>query len=566
MDDFIYYNKKGLEFPISEDIKVSTNLDEIQDESFVVSNSKKVKSEIYAREIDFYINNSKDSFSNKIQNVKKLYDINLVRFDYAEDISYTEEISNRLLVVASESKSEKFLAKLEKDEFDTHTVTPDFVKSVSGHIGNLDVEVYGNDGLITLHVDQIVWYGASEIALTQSGTFDPKETSAKDVLKTIRANTKKYEYKKFTTYDSSICQYHERREEICGKCVEVCPTVAIIKVDEEKHLEFSQIDCHGCGGCVSVCPSGAIDYTPTNRDSLFEISKLYRDTIPLIIPQKMELKDLEIDLKENILPFVIDGEKFLHESSFLTLLQESGSSVIFYSDFLSKGTRDSISIINDIYEKCYNKKAIYIAMDKEELKVALEEVNFIEGSRFTINQVNTKKREIFALRLQNIVGENDYGTVKTGEHVHYGKIKVNQDNCTLCLSCVAACNVDALIANVSDNSLRINPSVCTSCGYCLVSCPEKDCISLEEDTIELNPTWFTEQLLAKDTLFACVECGKEFATTKAVEKIANLMSPIFAGDPIKQRTLYCCEDCKPKIMMESYNKNPQGYNNKLGAV
>ena len=560
MQEFIYFNKNGLDFPLSETIKVTTSLDDIKEDSFLVSNSNDVKAEFYAPEIDFYIRNSKDSLATKIQNVQKLYELNALKFDYAEDVSYTQEVSNRVLLVANPEQSKEFISSVDKDEFDLFKVTPDIIKHISGHLGNLSVVIDDEGKDIILRVDQIVWFDAAEIAFKQSGSFDPIETSLEEVLKTIRANIENYEYKKFTTYDSSICQYHERREEICSKCEEVCPTTAIVKVDEQKHLIFSQIDCHGCGGCISVCPSGAVDYAPTNREALFELSKQFKDTIPLVIPEKMALEDLDVDLKENILPFTIEGEKFLHEASFLTLLQESGSSLIFYSDFLSKGSKDAIQILNDIYLKKYNKKAIYIAMDKEELIAALEEVDFVENSRYTFNQVNIKKRETFAFRLKHIVGDDDLGIVKTGEHVHYGKIKVNEDNCTLCLSCVGACNVDALVANVHDNSLRLNASVCTSCGYCIASCPEKDCMTIEEDIIELKPAWFAEETLAKDTLFGCVECGKEYATTKSVLKIAAMMAPLFAADPVKERTLYCCADCKPKIMMASYMENKNNYN------
>ena len=393
----------------------------------------------------------------------------------------------------------------------------------------------------------------------QSGTFDPLESSLDDVLATLRMNISNYEYKKFVVYDQNICQYHERSEKTCGKCAEVCPTVAIDRDDDIKHLLFSQIDCHGCGGCISVCPSGALDYAPLNRESIYDISRLFSGHIPLVIPQKMNIKDLNVELKENVLPLAIEGEKFLHEGTLLTIAQESGSQVIFYSDFLSKGTKDAIRILNDIYQKKHNIDAIIIAMDENELVDALERVAFIEDSRHTINELNSRKREIFSTRLKNIVGEDDLGEVQTGEHIHYAKVNVNEANCTLCLACVGACNVDALVANIDDNSLRINASLCTGCGFCEVTCPEKDCLSIEEDVIKLNPTWFKEQLLAKDTLFACVECGKEFATTKAIEKIAAIMSPIFAHDPIKERTLYCCESCKPKIMMASYMENKDLY-------
>ncbi len=54
---------------------------------------------------------------------------------------------------------------------------------------------------------------------------------------------------------------------------------------------------------------------------------------------------------------------------------------------------------------------------------------------------------------------------------------------------------------------------------------------------------------------------KSLQLKKSVEKIAGLMAPLFKADPIKERTLYCCEDCKPKIMMQSYMADKSNYNN-----
>ena len=360
-------------------------------------------------------------------------------------------------------------------------IQSDIVKSITGNIGNLSVVVNRNDKDTTIEVDQIVWFNAQEEGLKQSGTFDPLSSSIGDVLDTVRENIASFEYKKFTTYDSTICQYHERREEICSKCEEVCPTIAIVKHDDVKHLEFSQIDCHGCGGCISVCPSGALDYAPTSIESLFEMSKFYKETHPVIIPAKMDIENLNVELKENVLPFSIDGEKFLHETTLLTLAQISSSQVVFYSDFISKGTGDAIRMLNDIYQLKYGKDAVIVAMNEEELKDALEQVSFIEGSYYNMAQDGFKKREIFSLRLKHIVGEDNLGVVKTGEHIHYAQVKVNESACTLCLVCVGACNVGALQAEAKDNTLRLNPSICTSCGYCEVSCPELDCLTIERD-------------------------------------------------------------------------------------
>lgn len=561
MKEFIYYNPNGIDFPLPETILVTDKLIDNPEFDYIVSNTKSIKSELTANEIDFYINNSNDPLSSKIKNVEKLYEVNAIRFDLAQDISYKQEVSNKVLLVCDNEQKKEILKSMVPNEFDLFQIAEDIIKDVSGHIGNLTVTVDDEGKDVELKVDQIIWFDEKELGMKQSGCFDPIKSSIDEVLAQVRLNITNYEYKKFTTYDKNICQYHERREEICGKCAEVCPTVAIVKIDEKKHLEFSQIDCHGCGGCVSVCPSGAIDYAPSNRESLFEMSKFYEGQIPLVIPEKMNISSMNIQLKEGVLPLAIEGEKFLHESTLLTLLQESGSQVVFYTDFLSKGTRDTISILNQIYQAKYQKDAILLAMTEEELTDALAKVEFIEGSRYTTNHGDARKREVFAIRLAHIVGEDDLGTVTTGEHVHYAKVNVNDTNCTLCLSCVGACNVGALTAHTDDNTLRINPSLCTSCGYCEPSCPEKDCLTIERDVIKLTPAWFTDEVLAQDELFACVECGKEFATTKAVEKIASIMKPLFKSDPVKERTLYCCEDCKPKIMMHSYMKDKTNYNN-----
>ena len=556
MQEFIYYNKNGLDFPLSEKIQVTTSLDDIKDKSFLISNSKDVNSEFIASEIDFYIKNSQDNLSKKIENVLKLYEINATRFDFAQDISHSVDISKEvLLITKNQDEYDLFTSKLSKDDFELFKIDETILKTISGEIGNFEVIVKDSHKDITLRVSQIVWFDAKPSPKERIGVFDPNLSSINEVVKILKDNINSFSYRKFTTYDKTICQYDGRREVICSKCEEVCPTVAITKDDTTKTLTFSQVDCHGCGGCISVCPSGALDYTPTNKESLYEISKFYKETHPLIIPSKMSLNNLNIELKENVLPFAIDGEKFLHEGTLLTLLQISGSQLIFYSDFLSKGTKDAIRILNDIYQKKYQKDAVLIAMNEDELALALKEVSFVENSYFNFNQDGFKKREVFSHRLQKIVGNDDLGVVKTGEHIHYAKVEVNQDTCTLCLVCVGACNVGALVADASDNTLRINPSICTACGYCEISCPETNCLTIKQDIIELKPTWFKESVLAQDKLFACVECGVEFATTKAIEKIASKMATIFASDPVKVRSLYCCANCKPKIMMQSYFDN-----------
>ncbi len=544
--EYLFLTNEKLEYPLDESIRVLQADDK---DEYIVANSDNCNTQIYAPEINFYAQNSNDTIADKIENIKKLYDIRSLTFDLAKDMDFEEEVNDKLLIVTDNEK--KYEKILNSDKFTSIVLLSEMIKDVSGHIGNLFVNIEKDGNEYSVTTSQIIWEGAPAFAMKQSGVFDPLELGFDEAIKKVEENLGTYRYKNFTTYDPNICQYHERREEICGKCEEVCPTIAILKDDEHKHLEFSQIDCHGCGGCISVCPSGALDYSQLPRDAFSQIKEFYKDKVALIIPRKIELESLHVELPENVLPLAIEGEKFLHEAHYLSLLQTSGKSVIFFSDFISKGSGDAIALVNEIFRRKYNKQAIFVAKDVDELKQVLVKTDSFPQAKYGINEADLRKREIFSARLSHLVGEDDLGVIKTGEHIHYGTITINEQNCTLCLSCVGACNVRALTVHPEDNTLRFNPSICTNCGYCEPSCPEKDCLSVVYDELSLKPEYFRQNVMAKDELFKCVECGKEFAPKKAVEKIANMMIPMFGGDEAKIRTLYCCESCKPKVMLKA---------------
>ncbi len=556
--DYAFYNQVGLDFPLRDDIEVVSTTPEIGGGKYIIANSMAIEAEIYAPEINFYLQQSLDSIATKINTVATLYDVRSIGFDYAQDMDYEQAVGDKLLIVTEDEKNNHLKENLVKEGFTSIVLKPSMIVDVNGHVGGLHVSLRKEGEIYDVEADQIIWWDAPLFATKQSGVYDPNVLGLEAALKKVHDNLGTYRYKNYINYDPSICQYHERREEICGKCADICPTVAILKEDETKHLVFSHIDCHGCGGCISVCPSGALDYTQMPRAAFAHLTSFVKDTITLIIPHKMDLGLIDIPLPQGVLPFMIEGEKYLHEAHLMNLLQTSGNPVIFYTDFISKGTGDVIRMVNEIFERKYHKKAIYVCETTHALQTIFDTLEPIPECKYGINEMGLRKREIFSARLAHLVGEEDLGVVTTGEHVHYGDIVINQDKCTLCLSCVGACNVRALTAHPEDNSLRFNASICTNCGYCEVTCPEKECLSVIKDEMHLKPRWFSQRIMAKDELFKCTECGKEFATNKAVQKIAAVMTPLFGADDVKIRTLYCCADCKPKVMfqahMESQNR------------
>ena len=548
--EYVFYSPEGLDFPLAEEIEVVAQA--CDKEGYLVSNAPEAKAVIYAPEINYYLAKSHDSIAAKISNISKLYAIRSIGFDYAQDIDYAQAVGKKLLLVTSDSRYDDLKNELSQEGFLAMILSPELIVDVNGHVGALHVTLKKEGEFFDVECDQIIWEDAPVFATKQSGVYDPKLLGLEGALKKVRENEGEYHYKNFINYDPSICQYHERRTEICGKCAEICPTVAILKEDETKHLAFSHIDCHGCGGCISVCPSGALDYTQMPRAAFAHLTSFFKEAIALIIPHKMDLDAMDIPLRQGVLPLMIEGEKYLHEAHLISLIQTSGNPIVFYTDFVSKGTKDVIRMLNEIFERKYRKKAIYVCETPQELQQIFDTLESIPECKYGINETGLRKREIFSARLAHLVGEEDLGVVKAGEHVHYGDIIINEDKCTLCLSCVGACNVRALTAHPEDNSLRFNASICTNCGYCEVTCPEKECLSVIKDEIHLKPMWFSQRIMAKDELFACTECGKEFATVKSVQKIATMMTPLFGNDDIKIRTLYCCAECKPKVMFKAH--------------
>jgi ferredoxin len=124
----------------------------------------------------------------------------------------------------------------------------------------------------------------------------------------------------------------------------------------------------------------------------------------------------------------------------------------------------------------------------------------------------------------------------------FGAVNVNQDACTLCLSCVSACPANALLDNAERPQLRFVEKNCVQCGLCATTCPE--------DAITLQPRLLlTEQrrqprVLNEAKPYACVRCGKPFGTLKGVELMLGKLAghSMFQGEALER--LKMCGDCR----------------------
>ncbi|TLD85214.1 4Fe-4S dicluster domain-containing protein [Helicobacter sp. MIT 11-5569] len=421
------------------------------------------------------------------------------------------------------------------------------LENFSGSFGAFSARF--NNGSV-VEFAQAVLFVYEEELLRFRGVYNVADfQSADTLLERLRNNLGEYSYKDIISYKEDYCQYHHRREKYCVKCVDVCPTFGVGANDSLMELAFSMVDCVSCGACVGVCPTNCLEYEEMPKEGLEEIIELYKEQKIFLcsFDDYIKLCEKNVILPESLTPMILPNLLMLNENDLLTMLQTSGNALLVYGDTLSA----PMEFLNNITQQIYQKDSIFLVNSVESISTLAQDLPKME-SYFYKNRYNKPFRESFAQRLQYMIKEGDFGlaasvATENSAPVFYGDLKVDASKCTLCLSCVGACNVNAIFAKSDDFSLRFNASLCTTCGYCITSCPE-NVMELSRDGITLKGEYFKSRELAKDTPFLCVECGKAFSTQKSIEKVMGMLGSAFSSDSKKLKTIQCCPDCKVKVM------------------
>ena len=129
----------------------------------------------------------------------------------------------------------------------------------------------------------------------------------------------------------------------------------------------------------------------------------------------------------------------------------------------------------------------------------------------------------------------------------FGEVLLDKTRCTLCLACVSQCPASALSAGDEVPQLGFIEANCVQCGLCCRTCPE-DAIAISPRYLYDFPTRNRRRLLFEEEPFACIACGKPFATRQMIKKIIGKMKdhPMFQGAELER--LKMCEDCRVKVM------------------
>ncbi|MDN3720678.1 4Fe-4S binding protein [Roseibium salinum] len=137
----------------------------------------------------------------------------------------------------------------------------------------------------------------------------------------------------------------------------------------------------------------------------------------------------------------------------------------------------------------------------------------------------------------------------------YGAVVLDQDACTLCLSCVSLCPSGALKENPDQPQLRFQEDACLQCGICTTICPE-NALTLDP-RLNLGDDALAPIVLKEEEPFSCIECGKPFGVRSTVERLTGKLAgkhSMFQNEKAV-RLIQMCDDCRVNAVYHSEN-NP----------
>ena len=376
-----------------------------------------------------------------------------------------------------------------------------------------------------------------------------------------------FEKPKFFDYNPDICAHGRSGISGCQRCIEACPTDAIISIGEQ--IEVNPHLCQGGGTCTSSCPSGAISYLYPKAEEQLELARqLIRDLraaggntgISLLIYDNEHGADIvrqhQHALPDHVIPFVVEEIGAAGLDLLASCLAYGVSQLfLFVPEPIAPQVKNSlardVTLLRDVLTQ------LELAQYSLEVIDALEPV--IEGgaSSSALARVATfapigNKRNIIrsAIAFLSEVSAQQPALLALPEDSIFGRVLLNSETCTLCMGCVSVCPGSALEAGGETPALKFIEANCLQCGICTSACPES---ALElQPRLNLDPSKSNKSLVLKEEEpFRCVSCGKPFATHAMINRMTEKLKGHWMFDtPAAANRLRMCEDCRVADMYD----------------
>ncbi|WP_146586794.1 4Fe-4S binding protein [Puniceibacterium confluentis] len=368
----------------------------------------------------------------------------------------------------------------------------------------------------------------------------------------------------YVRLEESLCAHSRAEQTGCSKCLDICPTGAIVSAGE--HVAIDPMICAGCGACSALCPSGAISYDAPPVSSVFRrldtLSATYRKAggrnPRLLVHDSHGAEMIRLaarfgrGLPGDVIPIEVAALAGFGHAEMLAALSCGFASV----DVLlaPRTERDTPAGETALANAVAGHAAVALLdlSDPDALSDHLYGADRKPAVATPVLPIGTRRQVTrVAAKALNPAG----GTLALPAGAPYGAVLVDTDACTLCLSCVSLCPSGALGDNEDKPQLLFQEDACLQCGICATICPEK-AITLKPQ-LELSDAALSQRVLNEEEPFACVECGALFGVKSTVEKVVEKLAgkhSMFANEKAA-RMIQMCDKCRIAAQYHSEN-NP----------
>ena len=537
--------------------------------------------------------------------------LNSLAIDLATTSVVPYSSAGRLLIIGSKSVVSQAYAEFPESNIQPHllviddemesnssvvqdvTLTDAFAAdscSVTGYFGAFSVSVYKSGRELDLAKTAGIESGLFDLVLDLSRSpliptevpppgyywIQPEERNEQRFRETaieVSDMIGNFEKPKYFNYDPEICAHSRSGIVACTRCIDACPTDAILSFNEQ--VEVNPYLCQGGGSCATACPTGAITYaypTPANQlEILRQVILNYRDAgggnaVILFFDQangSEVVQNCISSLDENVLPIQVEEVGSIGLDAYLSLLAYGAHSAKILCtktpDSVRRELTEQIAILDALLNGLGYESGAVELLEVDELTSSNE--NF--GTRMEIASAKFMpsglKRTDMRIALEHLheLSPLKPESVELPKHAPFGEIKVNLNTCTLCMGCVSVCPASALEAGGDVPKLSFIENNCVQCGLCESACPENSISRVSQYVFDTDKR-MRSSTLNEDSPFNCRMCGKPFATNVMMNRMKDkLKNHWMFKDPEAIARLELCEDCRVKDMFAAEGGFPR---------
>jgi ferredoxin len=472
------------------------------------------------------------------------------------------------------------------------------IRSARGHLGAFELTVDDYASPLPSSRDKLLWGTAhdgtasrTDLMLDLSGgaplfpaadlrdgylRADPGDPAA--VLRAVLKAGElvgTFDKPRYVTFTDHLCAHSRSKIIGCTRCLDLCPTNAIAPAGD--HVKIDEHVCAGCGACAAVCPTGAASYALPPADALLRklrtLLARYREAggaRPVLLFHDADHGGQLIDalarhgdgLPANVLPLAVNEVTQVGLEAIAAAFAYGASAIRFLLRAKPRhditGLTQTLALAEPILAGLgfgAARVATIETDDPDALGTALHAIDAGEPAPRPASFAPVgAKRDVLRLSLRELrrAAPTPADVIALPQSAPFGKVEINVEGCTLCLSCVAACPTGALSDDPERPVLRFSEDACVQCGLCKATCPER-VISLVPQ-LDFRAATAPARVLKEEEPFHCIRCGKPFGVKSTIERVTAKLEGkhwMFKGTASRLEVLKMCEDCRVVAVTEA---------------